>query len=61
MTVDDLIKKLLQVSDKNLLVRLEVPTKGDEYPNYWLEDIVVHNKGDSGYEQNGEVTLIGGE
>ena len=33
----------------------------DEHPNYWLHSIFVHNKGDSGYEQNGEVTLWGEE
>ena len=33
----------------------------DEYPNYWLNSIFVHNKGDSGYEQNGEVQLWGSE
>tara|TARA_R100001015_G_C4624680_1_gene182909 strand:+ start:441 stop:674 length:234 start_codon:yes stop_codon:yes gene_type:complete len=77
MNVETLIEVLQQVKDKKLLVRLDMPkdntdkiisnlhgrifSKDDDYPNYWLHSIFVHNKGDSGYEQNGEVTLWGEE
>ena len=63
MDVETLIEILSKVKDKKLLVSISVPYKGvdDEYPNYWLNSIFVHNKGDSGYEQNGEVTLCGSE
>ena len=66
MNVETLIKILSEVKDKKLLVRLctpQIESKGhpDDYPNYWLHSIFVHNKGDSGYEQNGEVTLWGEE
>ena len=61
MDVETLIEVLQQVPDKKLLVRLDTPKEDDDYPNYWLHSIFVHNKGDSGYEQNGEVTLWGEE
>ena len=63
MSVETLIEVLQQIPDKKLLVRLDTPKKekDDDYPNYWLHSIFVHNKGDSGYEQNGEVTLWGEE
>jgi len=67
MNVETLEEILSKVKDKKLLVSISVPYKGvddehhDEYPNYWLNSIFVHNKGDSGYEQNGEVTLWGSE
>ena len=61
MNVETLIEVLQQIPDKKLLVRLDTPKEkeDDDYPNYWLHSIFVHNKGDSGYEQNGEVTLWG--
>ena len=65
MNVENLIEILQQVPDKKLLISISVPynSKGgdDDYPNYWLDSIFVHNKGDSGYEQNGEVNLWGCE
>ena len=63
MSVETLIEVLQQIPDKKLLVRLDMPkdNENDDYPNYWLHSIFVHNKGDSGYEQNGEVTLWGEE
>ena len=63
MSVETLIEVLQQIPDKKLLVRLDMPknNEDDDYPNYWLHSIFVHNKGDSGYEQNGEVTLWGEE
>ena len=63
VNVETLIEVLQQIPNKKLLVRLDMPkdNKDDDYPNYWLHSIFVHNKGDSGYEQNGEVTLWGEE
>ena len=34
---------------------------GDPKPNHWLVEVEVSFKGQSGYEQSGEVRLIGGE
>ena len=64
MNAETLIEVLQQIPDKKLPIRLAVPLRvldDDEHPNYWLHSIFVHNKGDSGYEQNGEVTLWGEE
>ena len=69
MNVETLIEVLQQIPDKKLLVRLDTPKdekarlffNDEDYPNYWLHSIFVHNKGDSGYEENGEVTLWGHE
>ena len=69
MNVETLIEILSQVKDKKLLVRLTTPQLNNEnipddthdYPNFWLHSIFVHNKGDSGYEENGEVVLSGQE
>lgn len=63
VNVETLIEVLQQIPNKKLLVRLDMPkdNKDDEHPNYWLHSIFVHNKGDSGYEQNGEVQLWGSE
>ena len=63
VNVETLIQVLQQIPDKKLLVRLDMPkdSNDDDYPNYWLHSIFVHNKGDSGYEENGEVTLWGEE
>lgn len=62
MTVQELINKLNTIQDKNLLVRVleNNPNNPDlNMENYWLHKIEVSNKGQSGYELNGEVTLIG--
>ena len=63
MNAEFLIEILQQIPDKKLPIRLAVPkdSNDDEHPNYWLHSIFVHNKGDSGYEQKGEVTLWGEE
>lgn len=61
INVKTLIEVLSQVKDKSLLVKLSTPSKDDDHPNYWLHSIFVHNKGDSGYEKNGEVELWGQE
>ena len=64
MTVEELIKELNLIEDKDLNIR--VLENNPESPNfntvnYWLSNIEVHNTGQSGYEQNGEITLIGEE
>ena len=66
INVKTLIEVLSQVKDKSLLVKLSTPQLNsedhpDDNPNYWLHSIFVHNKGDSGYEENGEVELWGQE
>ena len=65
VNVETLIEVLQQIPDKKLLVSISVPYNSkagnDDYPNYWLHSVFVHNKGDSGYEENGEVTLWGEE
>ena len=64
MNVSELIKVLNDIEDKTLPVRvLEDNPDNTNYNevNYWLDDIDVANKGQSGYELNGEVVLRGGE
>ena len=64
MNVSELIKVLNDIEDKTLPVRvLENNTDNPNYNevNYWLDDIDVANKGQSGYELSGEVVLRGGE
>ena len=63
MTVKDLIKQLQKIEDKNLPIRVIEEMDNDD-PNYWLRptgSIEVSDKGDSGYEMQGEVRLIGSE
>tara|TARA_B100000214_G_C23564102_1_gene444229 strand:- start:226 stop:420 length:195 start_codon:yes stop_codon:yes gene_type:complete len=62
MTVQELINKLNAIEDKDLLVRVleNNPNNPDlNMENYWLHEIEVYDTGQSGYELNGEVTLIG--
>ena len=62
MTVQELINKLNAIEDKYLLVRVleNNPNNPDlNMENYWLHEIEVYDTGQSGYELNGEVTLIG--
>jgi len=61
MNAETLIKVLQQIPDKTLPIRLSVPNEDGENPNFWLHSIFVHNKGDSGYEENGEIELWGEE
>jgi len=77
MTVKELIEELQKIEDKTLSVRcycpkLEeyieelnelVPEKDSIQSdiNQWLDDIDVSDTGDTGYENNGEVRLIGRE
>ncbi len=61
MTVKDLIKYLQGLGKKrqNYDVRvIEQEDNGD--PNYWLDNIEISDKGDSGYI-HGEIRLIGSE
>jgi len=65
MTVEDLINVLQKIEDKSLLIRVietnDFDIDGNPKPNFWLNEIEVSEKGQSGYEQNGEIRLIGGE
>jgi hypothetical protein len=61
VTVKDLIKYLQGLGKKrqNYDVRvIEQEDNGD--PNYWLDNIEISDKGDSGYI-HGEIRLIGSE
>ena len=61
-TVQDLIDVLELVDDKSLPIRVIEQGREDEgIDNFWLCDIEVSSTGASGYEQSGEVRLIGGE
>jgi hypothetical protein len=62
MTVQDLIDNLNTITDKTLNVRvLENNPNNFDYnlENYWIDRIDVANTGQSGYELQGEVVLIG--
>ena len=62
MTVQELIDELNTIEDKNLLVRVleNNPNNPDlNMENYWLYELEVYDTGQSGYELNGEVLLIG--
>ena len=62
MNVKELIKKLEKIEDKNLYVGVIIPDKIDNVDtNYWISDVEISNKGDSGYELHGEARLIGRE
>tara|TARA_X000001036_G_scaffold433399_1_gene470952 strand:+ start:994 stop:1188 length:195 start_codon:yes stop_codon:yes gene_type:complete len=64
MTVQELIDKLNTIEDKDLLVRVLENNPNNpnlNMENYWVADIEVSNTGQSGYELNGEVILIGEE
>ena len=64
MTVQELIDELNAIEDKDLLVRVleNNPNNPDlNMENYWLYELEVYDTGQSGYELNGEVLLIGGQ
>ena len=64
MTVQELIDELNTIENKDLLVRVleNNPNNSDlNMENYWLLELEVHDTGQSGYELNGEVILIGEE
>lgn len=60
MTIQDLIDKLQKVEDKTLSIRV-IHADSEDEENYWLGRLEVSEKGQSGYEMNGEVRLIGYE
>ena len=60
MTVKELIKKLQQIEDTTLSVRV-IEEKDNGRPNYWLNNIDISDTGETGYELLGEVRLIGTE
>ena len=63
MTVKDLIKMLQSVEDKTLPIRV-IEEKDNDDPNYWLRPIgsvEVSNTGENGYQECGELRLIGTE
>ena len=65
MTVKDLLNVLQKIQDKSLSIRVietnDFDIDGNPKPNFWLDEIEVSEKGQSGYEQNGEIRLIGRE
>ena len=65
MKVKDLINVLQKIEDKSLSIRVietnDFDIDGNPKPNFWLDEIEVSEKGQSGYEQNGEIRLIGRE
>ena len=68
MNVKHLIELLETVKDKTLPIRVIEDTdyyeSGDAKPNFWLYSnigIEVSYTGQSGYEQSGEVRLVGSE
>jgi Ca2+-binding EF-hand superfamily protein len=59
MNVGELIKVLKKLP-KTLDIRL-VEEGGNDEANIWLSEVEVSKKGESGYEEFGEVRLIGSE
>ena len=60
-----LINVLQKIEDKSLLIRVietnDFDIDGNPKPNFWLNEIEVSETEQSGYEQNGEIRLIGSE
>ena len=64
MTVIELIDALNNIEDKTLGIRVEIDDNVIEMlsvANYWVTNVLEHSTGDSGYEVEGEVVLIGTE
>jgi len=64
MTIKELIGLLNQIENKDLPIRVleDNPNNPDfNITNYWLENVEVVDTGMSGYENSGEVILIGKE
>ena len=64
MTIKELIGLLNQIENKDLPIRVleDNPNNPDfNITNYWLGGIEVADTGMSGYENSGEVILIGKE
>ena len=59
MNIQQLINYLQSVEDKTLPIRIVKDGEVDE-ENYWLDKIELSDKGNSGYEIEGELRLIGG-
>ena len=59
MNVGELIKVLKKLP-KTLDIRL-VEEGGNDEANIWLSEVEVSKKGESGYEEFGEVRLVGSE
>jgi len=58
MTVTELIKALQRIKDKSLLINCIVEDSNGSVPNNWVVAIEEHATGNSGYEIEGEVSLI---
>lgn len=70
MQVGDIVKILqrypqdydVRIFYNKSLEELDDMTKDDIYlTNFWVDSIEVHELGASGYEENGEVVIIGSE
>tara|TARA_R110000851_G_scaffold268734_1_gene421459 strand:- start:266 stop:451 length:186 start_codon:yes stop_codon:yes gene_type:complete len=61
MNVEELIKRLELIKNKSLPVNIETQTWHEEDSNFWLSKVELSETGSSGYEQGGEVRLIGEE
>ena len=63
-TVENLLEILEKIEDKSLPIRCVIEHiqdyEGDDV-NLWLNGIEVSEKGQSGYELDGEVRLVFGE
>jgi hypothetical protein len=62
MTGYDLLQKLNAMSIDELEQPIRIINEGvDDEENIWVNDIEVSRKGESGYEENGEIRIIGSE
>lgn len=59
MQVGDIIK-ILKRYPQDYDVRIFYNNSLDE-TNFWVDSIEIHELGSSGYEQNGEVIIVGSE
>jgi hypothetical protein len=60
MQLKDFIKKLQAIPNQELPVRVPIleDIEGGDLENLWVEDVEYSDKGQSGYEIDGEVRLI---
>lgn len=49
----------LTEEQKKLEIRLVSPLNNEDDENVWLNDLEISNTGTSGYEEEGEIRLIG--
>jgi hypothetical protein len=62
MTGYDLLQKLNAMSIDELEQPIRIINEDvDDEENIWVNDIEVSRKGESGYEENGEIRIIGSE